>query len=92
MIAKLALVAAIVTFCIASPAFAQSFAPEAGSGNIVTSNSGQTIAPTRQVPAHRSGLNAYAQVPRQAATVNTADPALNGGGSIGYNEANQKNY
>ena len=96
MISKWKVAAIIITtvakMAFVSPAFAQSFAPEAGSGNIVTSNSGQTIAPTRQVPTHRSGLNAYAQVPRQAATVNTADPALNGGGSIGYNEANQKNY
>ena len=84
---KLALVAAIATICIASPALAQAFDPEAGSGNIVASNGGQTTAQTGQVAVHRSGLHAYAMVPRQAApAAGSTDPAVNGGGSTGYNE------
>lgn len=79
-------IAAIVAICIASPALAQSFDPEAGSGNIVADNSGQTTAQTGQIAVHRSGLNAYAMVPRQAATGAATDPAFNGGGSTGYNE------
>jgi hypothetical protein len=88
MITKLALTVAIVVFCIASPAFAQSFDPEAGSGNIAAGN--QTAPQTAQTVVHRSGLNSYAMVPRQAAPVNAADPALNGGGSSGYNETIRK--
>jgi hypothetical protein len=79
-------IAAIAALCIASPALAQSFDPEAGSGNIVADNSGQTTAQTGQVAAHRSGLRAYAMVPRQAATGASTNPTVNGGGSTGYNE------
>jgi|HubBroStandDraft_4_1064222.scaffolds.fasta_scaffold1171996_1 hypothetical protein len=83
---KLALVAAIVAICIASPALAQSFDPEAGSGNIVASNAGQTTVQTGQVAVQRSGLYAYAMVPRETAPAASTDPAVNGGGSTGYNE------
>ncbi len=79
-------IAAIVAICIASPALAQSFDPEAGSGNIVADNSSQAAAQTGQIAVHRNGLNAYAMVPRQPATGASTDPAVNGGGSIGYNE------
>jgi hypothetical protein len=83
---KLTLVAAIAAICIASPALAQSFDPEAGSGNIVASNGGQTAPQNGQTAAHRSGLQAYAMVPRQAPTAGSTDPAVNGGGSTGYND------
>jgi hypothetical protein len=84
-------IAAIAALCIAVPARAQSFSPETGSGNVVAGNGGQTTAPAGHVAAHRSGLHAYALVPRQPATgaANGAlgDPAITGGGSAGYNES-----
>jgi len=94
-ISRLALVA-VVTVGIASPALAQSFDPDVGTGNIVSSFSyGPASAPaivkhnrvvmhqTRRqtVASGRSGLNAFARVPRSV-----YDPALTGGGSVGYNE------
>jgi hypothetical protein len=87
---KLAIVA-IAALCIASPALAQSFSSEAGSGNIVAATGGRTTAQTGQVAAHRSGLRAYGLVPRQAPTAPSIDPgAAYGGGSAGYNETNMK--
>jgi hypothetical protein len=64
MKSKLAL-AAIAAICIASPALAQAFDPDAGSGNIVAANGGPQGAPTTQTTVHRSGLRAYARVPRE---------------------------
>ena len=83
---KLAL-AAIAAICIAAPALAQSFSPDTGSGNIVAGNGGQPVAQPAPTAAHRSGLRAFARVPRETtATGAPADPAVNGGGSNGYNE------
>jgi hypothetical protein len=70
----LALVAAIAVVGIASPAFAQTFDREMGTGNIASINNGAT-APQRQ-----SGLDAYAMVPDARAA------GLTGGGSRGYEE------
>jgi hypothetical protein len=95
-ISKFALIAAIAGAGIASPALAQSFDPEAGSGNvapfsyapIATQNA--TVAVRRgnqgKIAARRNGLHAFAMVPRGAADGNANDPALTGGGSAGYNE------
>jgi opacity protein-like surface antigen len=82
---KLAL-AAIAAICIAAPALAQSFSPDTGSGNIVAGNGGQPVAQPAPTTAHRSGLHAYAKVPRETATGAPTDPAVNGGGNAGYNE------
>jgi hypothetical protein len=93
-ISKLALIAA-VTAAIATPAFAQSFDPEAGTGNvlsfstpIVVQNGKVAAHQTSQgkIAARRSGLNAFAMVPGAAAGSNANNPALTGGGSTGYNQ------
>jgi hypothetical protein len=94
-IAKLSLIAAIAAVGITSPALAQSFDPDAGSGNIVpfsyvrVAAQNDTVA-VRQTShakvARQSGLHAFAMVPRGSANGNSNDPALTGGGSAGYNE------
>ncbi|HEY2533071.1 MAG TPA: hypothetical protein VGJ20_34950 [Xanthobacteraceae bacterium] len=80
---KLTLIAALAAVGFASPAFAQSFDPEVGSGNLVasvpTAHRNETIA----VPS--SGLYAYASVRRVPATSAATDPIANGGGNSGYN-------
>jgi hypothetical protein len=95
-ISRMALIAAIAAAGIASPALAQSFDPEAGSGNVA----GFSYAPTpaqndefavpqsshAKTAARQNGLRAFARVPRGAAGGNSDDPALTGGGSAGYNE------
>jgi hypothetical protein len=95
-VSRLALIAAIAAAGIASPALAQSFDPEAGSGNVAPFSYAPNPAPSdtffaRQgrrgkIAARRSGLHAFAMVPRGAADGNANDPALTGGGSAGYNE------
>lgn len=54
---------------IASPALAQSWDPDNGTGNIVTVSNGAA----QQATGHRSGRSSFAMVPRQAAT-----PAISG--------------
>jgi hypothetical protein len=93
-ISTFALIAA-VTAAIATPAFAQSFDPEAGTGNVL-SFSTPSVVQNGKVAAHqtsqgktaarRSGLHAFAMVPGATQGSNANDPALTGGGSAGYNQ------
>jgi hypothetical protein len=93
---KLIAAIAVATF-IASPAFAQSFNPSEGTGNVVSSyydhsgglHAGVAQPQNEQIAAHRNGLNAFASVPGAASGVN--DPTLTGGGSIGYDESLRTN-
>ena len=87
MISKstLVLVAAIAAG-IASPALAQSFDPEVGSGNLAQANSATPAPQTDKIVARRNGLHAYAMVPAKSAATVSTDPTSNGGGSAGYNE------
>jgi hypothetical protein len=99
-ISKFAVIAAIAAAGIASPALAQSFDPEAGSGNVVpfsyapSSAQNDTVAVQQKslgkIAARLNGLHAFAMVPRGAADGNANDPALAGGGSAGYNEMLQR--
>ena len=87
-ISKLALIAAIAAAGVASPAWAQSFDPEAGSGNVVPFSYAPITAQNdtgaaRQksqgkVAVRANGLHAFAMVPRGAADGNANDPALTG--------------
>ena len=96
----LAVIAAVAAVASALPASAQSFDPEAGSGNVLSFSYGpiaaqnDTIAVRRanpgKVAARRNGLHAFAMVPRGAADSNANDPSLTGGGSAGYNEMLQR--
>jgi hypothetical protein len=72
---KLAIITAIVAAGIVSPAFAQSFDPDVGTGNTVAF-AYQPIAAHRQISVRESGLRAYARVPQGNADVGT--------GSAGY--------
>jgi hypothetical protein len=96
--ATLALAAALaVTSLAATPAFAQSFDEDDGTGNVLTL-SAQSTAPhvaVRHASArttHRNGLDAFAMEPRRhfaprvQTPVDSDDPAITGGGSDGYNQ------
>ena len=94
-ISKLAAIAAVAISAIASPAFAQSFDPEVGSGNVQSFNSAPiaprngTVAvrhPGRVIAVRRNGLHALAAIPGGQAATNANSPALTGGGSLGYNQ------
>jgi len=89
MISKWKVAAIIITtvakMAFVSPAFAQSFDPEIGTGNVLMLN-GQATAPHKQAAVRQSGIDALARAPRVQVGVSSEDPANTGGGSIGYNE------
>ena len=99
-ISRMALIAAIAAAGIASPALAQSFDPEAGSGNVL----GFSYAPSAvqndefavrqsshaKTVARQNGLHAFASVPGTSPNSGSNDPASTGGGSAGYNQMLQQ--
>jgi ABC-type sugar transport system substrate-binding protein len=100
IIQKLALIAAIAAAGVASPALAQSFDPEAGSGNVVGFGYASTLTQNDEyiVPqsshaktaARQNGLRAFARVPGTSSNFGSYDPAFTGGGSAGYNQMLQQ--
>jgi hypothetical protein len=98
---KLVLVAAMAAAGLASPAFAQSFDPEVGTGNVLSFSyvpaAASSVVPQKQVAvrhvrhstiaARQSGLNSFALV-SGAQGGSLYDPAATGGGSVGYNNQN----
>lgn len=94
---KLALAAAMAATTMATPASAQSFDPDAGTGNVLSFSFAPVAAPhdhvaaresrRRGVAARRNGVDAFAMVaPPGVPAANSNDPALTGGGSLGYNQ------
>jgi len=96
----LAVIAAVAAAASALPAAAQSFDPEAGSGNVLSFSYGPVAARNDtvavrpaspgKVAARQNGLHAFAMIPRGGADGNPNDPALTGGGSAGYNQMLQQ--
>jgi hypothetical protein len=94
-LSKLAVIAA-VTAVIATPAFAQSFDPDVGTGNLLPFAYAPTAPQSGKVADHQasrskmanrqSGLHAFAMVPGTSSVSNPNNPALTGGGSLGYNQ------
>jgi hypothetical protein len=81
---KLALIATIVAVSVASPAFAQSFDPDVGSGNIVSSDR----APTRGYNMHTQHLYDQVQTPMNSigygSSVWPAGQSTDGLGNAGH--------
>ena len=71
---------------VATPAFAQSFDPDNGTGNVLSFSYAPTAPHNNKIVVRRSGLNAFGMVPRTPLVSNPNSPALVGGGSFGYNE------
>ena len=100
IISKFALITAIAAAGIASPALAQSFDPEAGSGNVAGFSYAPTPAPNDEfavrqsshakTAARQNGLHAFASVPGTSWNSGSNDPAVTGGGSAGYNQMLQQ--
>jgi hypothetical protein len=82
---KLVTIFTVATIVIASPAFAQSFDPDEGTGNLLPF-SYQGVGPHKQAAVRQNGIDAFAMEPR-ATMRNVSDlPERTGGGSLGYNE------
>ena len=70
----------------ATPAFAQSFDPDTGTGNVLTFARTSAAAPKNErIAGGRSGLHSFAMVPGPPA-FDSESPKATGGGSLGYNE------
>jgi hypothetical protein len=90
----LAVIAAVAAVASTLPASAQSFDPEAGTGNVVQFSYAPTASQQGgrdKMAARLNGLHAFAMVPGGRADRESNDPALTGGGSLGYNQ-NLLNY
>jgi hypothetical protein len=96
-LSKLAFAAAVAAIAVATPALAQSFDPDAGTGNVLSFSFAPIAAAHdrvavregghRAVAARRSGVDAFAMVAQPSIRgANSSDPALTGGGSLGYNQ------
>jgi hypothetical protein len=79
---KLALVAAIAVMAVTSPAFAQSYDPSVGTGNVLpfaygpgaTKQRSVAVPPENdEIAAGRSGLHAFARVPRNPSVFDSTD-------------------
>ncbi len=86
---KKLILAAALAASSAAPAFAQSFDPDFGTGNVIASTSANQQTNTSST--RQSGLNAFAMDSQSHAVAGSSDPASTGGGSEGYNQ-NLYNY
>ena len=83
---KLVTIFTVATIAIASPAFAQSFDPDEGTGNLLPLGY-QAAGSHEHAAIHRNGIDAFAMAPPRAEMRNVSDlPEHTGGGSFGYNE------
>jgi hypothetical protein len=83
---KLIMIVALTASVMATPAFAQSFDPDAGTGNVLSFSYEQTAQQNTKIASRQSGLDAYAMVPGTSSAVDSNSPAVTGGGSEGYNQ------
>jgi len=74
-----------VAIGIASPAFAQSYDPDEGTGNLVAW-SYQGTGSHKQAAIHRNGIDAFAMVPSTDMRDISNLPEHTGGGALGYNQ------
>ncbi len=84
---KIIMIVALGASVLATPAFAQSFDPDAGTGNVLPFSYGPAVS-ANQNPAvsHQSGRRLFDMVQSDPRGSNSNTPAATGGGSLGYNE------
>ena len=82
---KKILAAFAVTVTLGAPALAQSFDPEAGTGNVLPFSHTSGAQKADRMAVRQGGLSAYAFAPGGSAAGSFA-PSATGGGSAGYNE------
>jgi hypothetical protein len=84
---KIIMIVALGTAVLATPAFAQSFNPGFGTGNVLPFGNGPTASENvNAAVSHQSGRRLYDSVQSDPASSNQSAPAATGAGSVGYNE------
>jgi hypothetical protein len=85
---KLITIVAVAASVMATPAFAQSFDKDFGTGNVQSFSYGpKGSEQTGKIAGRQSGLDAYAMVPGTSwSATDSNSPAATGGGSEGYNQ------
>jgi hypothetical protein len=84
---KIIMIVALGASVLATPAFAQSFNPGFGTGNVLPFSNGPVASENGSTAAsHQSGRRLYDVVPSDPQASNTSAPAATGAGSQGYNE------
>jgi hypothetical protein len=83
---KLITIVALTASVMATPAFAQSFDKDFGTGNVLSFSYGSTSQQNDKVAGRQSGLDAFAMVPGASSATDSNSPAATGGGSEGYNQ------
>jgi hypothetical protein len=85
---KLITIVALAASVMATPAFAQSFDKDFGTGNVQSFSYGADGSEqTSKIAGRQSGLDAYAMVPGTSwSATDSNSPAATGGGSEGYNQ------
>jgi hypothetical protein len=84
---KLIMIVALGASVLATPAFAQSFNPAIGTGNVLPFNYGPAVsANSSTVVSHQSGRPLFDMVQPDAQATSSNVPAATGGGSTGYNQ------
>ena len=76
---------AVLTAC-ATPAFAQSFDPDNGTGNVLSFVHTPTTPHDHKTTPRQSRLHSFAMVPAPGSVFNSESPESTRGGSLGYNE------
>ena len=75
-----------VLTAVATPAFAQSFDPDNGTGNVLPFSGTATATHHEKSAVNHDGTRAFASVPGFGSIGNPDAPQATGGGSAGYNE------
>jgi len=75
-----------VLTAFATPAFAQSFDPDNGTGNVLSFSHRATAPQNAMAAVRKNGLHSFAMTPGPHSAFNPDSPAVTGGGSLGYNE------
>jgi hypothetical protein len=71
---KLIAIVAITASVMATPAFAQSFDPDAGTGNVQSFSNEQATQQNNKIAGRQSGLDAFAKVPWTSSAADTYSP------------------
>jgi hypothetical protein len=71
---KLIAIVALTASVMATPAFAQSFDPDAGTGNVLSFSNEQTAQQNNKIAGRQSGLDAFAKVPWTSSAADTYSP------------------